>query len=60
MSVPHCRQTIDAYRVFGKMLQSGHPPDDRDQLLRQARAQNERLAGLGNSGAAGSGSDNGA
>lgn len=28
----------DAYRVFRKMLQSGHPPDDWDQLLAQARA----------------------
>jgi toxin YhaV len=23
----------DAYRVFGKMLESGHPPDDWNQLL---------------------------
>ena len=27
----------DAYRVFRKMLESGHPPDDWDQLLAQAR-----------------------
>lgn len=26
----------DAYRVFRKMLESGHPPDDWDQLLAQA------------------------
>jgi toxin YhaV len=26
----------DAYRVFRKMLESGHPPDDWDQLLGQA------------------------
>lgn len=26
----------DAYRVFLKMLESGHPPDDWDELLRQA------------------------
>jgi toxin YhaV len=28
----------DAYRVFGKMLESGHPPDDWDQLLAEARS----------------------
>lgn len=28
----------DAYRVFHKMLQSGHPPDDWDALLEQAKA----------------------
>jgi toxin YhaV len=28
----------DAYRVFRKMLESGHPPDDWDALLGQARA----------------------
>ncbi|APW42747.1 type II toxin-antitoxin system YhaV family toxin [Rhodoferax saidenbachensis] len=27
----------DAYRVFRKMLESGHPPDDWDVLVRQAR-----------------------
>jgi toxin YhaV len=27
----------DAYRVFGKMLKSGHPPDDWDQLLAEAQ-----------------------
>ena len=27
----------DAYRVFRKMLQSGHPPDDWNQLLAGAR-----------------------
>jgi toxin YhaV len=26
----------DAYRVFRKMLESGHPPDDWEQLLAQA------------------------
>lgn len=26
----------DAYRVFRKMLESGHPPDDWEELLRQA------------------------
>ena len=28
--------SADAYRVFGKMLESGHPPDDWKQLLAQA------------------------
>ena len=28
----------DAYRVFRKMLDSGHPPDDWDSLLSQAKA----------------------
>ena len=28
--------SADAYRVFGKMLESGHPPDDWAQLLAQA------------------------
>ena len=28
--------TDDAYRVFKKMLASGHPPDDWDQLLAEA------------------------
>lgn len=28
----------DAYRVFRKMLESGHPPNDWDQLLAEARA----------------------
>lgn len=28
----------DAYRVFRKMLDSGHPPGDWDELLAQARA----------------------
>jgi toxin YhaV len=32
----------DAYRVFGKMLESGHPPDDWDQLLNEARAGSAR------------------
>lgn len=28
----------DAYKVFQKMLLTGHPPDDWDQLLREAAA----------------------
>jgi toxin YhaV len=33
----------DAYRVFHKMLESGHPPDDWNQLLTEARAEGDRL-----------------
>ncbi|MES2831553.1 MAG: type II toxin-antitoxin system YhaV family toxin [Pseudomonadota bacterium] len=33
----------DAYRIFRKMLESGHPPDDWNQLLAEARAEGQRL-----------------
>jgi toxin YhaV len=33
----------DAYRVFRKMLESGHPPDDWNQLLSQAELEEHRL-----------------
>jgi len=33
----------DAYRVFRKMLESGHPPDDWNRLLAEARAEVQRL-----------------
>lgn len=33
----------DAYRVFRKMLTNGHPPDDWDQLLKEAKSAGERL-----------------
>ena len=33
----------DAYRVFRKMLENGHPPDDWDQLLAEARAAGQGL-----------------
>lgn len=33
----------DAYRVFRKMLKSGHPPDDWNLLLAEARAEGDRL-----------------
>mgnify|MGYP003348593827 CR=1 FL=1 len=33
----------DAYRVFRKMLESGHPLDDWSQLLVEARAEGQRL-----------------
>lgn len=33
----------DAYRVFRKMLESGHPRDDRRKLLAEARVEGQRL-----------------
>lgn len=33
----------DAYRVFRKMLESGHPPGDWNQLLAEAQAEGLRL-----------------
>ena len=33
----------DAYRVFRKMLESGHPPEDSDTLLAQAKREANRL-----------------
>jgi toxin YhaV len=33
----------DAYRVFKKMLESGHPPDDWGSLLAEARSQAARF-----------------
>jgi toxin YhaV len=36
----------DAYRVFGKMLKSGHPPDEWDQLLCEARKESKRMRAL--------------
>ena len=32
----------DAYRVFRKMLESGHPPDDWDQLLSESKVLKQR------------------
>lgn len=32
----------DAYRVFRKVLESGHSPDDWSQLLAEARAEGQR------------------
>ncbi len=37
----------DAYRVFRKMLENGHPPDDWGKLLAEARAQSGRLQKIG-------------
>ncbi|HEY5367270.1 MAG TPA: type II toxin-antitoxin system YhaV family toxin [Casimicrobiaceae bacterium] len=36
----------DAYRVFRRMLESGHPPDDWNQLLAEARTEGQRLQQL--------------
>ncbi len=33
----------DAYRVFRRMLEGGHPPDDWNQLLAEDRAEGQRL-----------------
>lgn len=33
----------DAYRVFRKMLASGHPPDDWDQLLAEAQNESQQM-----------------
>lgn len=32
----------DAYRVFRKMLESGHPPDDWAELMKQAQISPKR------------------
>lgn len=36
----------DAYRVFRKMLEGGHPPDGWDALLAESRAESMRLQRL--------------
>jgi toxin YhaV len=33
----------DAYRKFRRMLKDGNPPDEWEQLLKQAKAQNKRM-----------------
>ena len=38
--------SADAYRVFGRMLESGHPPGDWNQLLNEARTEDGRLQRL--------------
>ncbi|MEA5552111.1 type II toxin-antitoxin system YhaV family toxin [Anabaena cylindrica UHCC 0172] len=35
--------TTDAYRVFKKMLESGHPPDNWHDLLKDAKCATNRL-----------------
>lgn len=37
------KSKADAYRVFKKMLNSGHPPDDWDKLLEQSKSEAARL-----------------
>lgn len=36
----------DAYRVFRKMLEKGHPPDDWEQLIAEAKPATKRLNNL--------------
>lgn len=36
----------DAYRVFQKMLERGHPPDDWESLLAQAKRETNRLQAI--------------
>jgi toxin YhaV len=36
----------DAYRVFRKMIDTGHPPDDWDTLLKEARTASKRMSRL--------------
>ncbi len=38
-----CESNDDACRVFRKMLESGHPPDDWNQLLAEAHSEGQRL-----------------
>ena len=38
-----CEGNDDAYRVFRRMLETGHPPDDWNRLLAEARAEGQRL-----------------
>ncbi len=33
----------DAYRIFEKMLKSGHPPDSWDELLKEVQSQSKQL-----------------
>jgi len=40
----------DAYRVFRRMLDSGRPPSNWEQLLAEARAESERLGRLASGG----------
>jgi toxin YhaV len=38
----------DAYRVFRKMLENGHPPDDWNALLEEALGETNRLVKVAN------------
>ncbi|MCU7920455.1 MAG: type II toxin-antitoxin system YhaV family toxin [Candidatus Thiodiazotropha sp. (ex Epidulcina cf. delphinae)] len=35
--------STDAYRIFRRMIESGHPPDDWKTLLTEARQESKRL-----------------
>jgi len=37
------KSNTDAYRVFKKMLESGHPPDDWNALLKEVKGETNRL-----------------
>jgi len=37
----------DAYRIFRKMLESGYPPDDWNQLLREAKGATVSMTSVG-------------
>ena len=41
-----CERSDDAYRVFQKMLERGHPPDDWENLLLQAKREAARLRAI--------------
>ena len=47
----------DAYHVFRKMLEKGHPPDDWNQLLAESRTETHRLQQLAESDEEGFGVD---
>ena len=38
-----CESSDGAYRAFRKIPERGHPPDDWNQLLVEARAEGQRL-----------------
>ena len=38
-----CESNTDVYRVFRKMLESGHPPDNWDNLLKESEGTISRL-----------------
>ncbi len=37
------RSNTDAYRVFRRMIESGHPPNDWKSLLEEAKQESQRL-----------------
>jgi toxin YhaV len=41
-----CESSHDAYKVFCKMLESGHPPDDWARLLSEAHTESSRIRQL--------------